>query len=61
LLQVSSGEVLSQPLGEAGWDAIKTSESLAVTLEDAGPVPASPGSPVLFSGLCLNLKGPTET
>jgi anti-sigma-K factor RskA len=60
LLQVSSGEVLRQPLGEAGWDAIKTSESLAVTLEDAGSVPASPGGPVLFSGLCLNLRGPTE-
>lgn len=60
LLQVSSGEVLRQPLGEDGWNAIKTSESLAVTLEDAGPAPAAPSGPPLFTGLCLNLKGPTE-
>jgi len=61
LLQVSSGEVLRLPLGEAGWDAIKTSESLAVTLEEAGTPPAAPTGPVLFSGPCLNLKGPTDT
>jgi anti-sigma-K factor RskA len=61
LLQVSSGEVLRQPLGQDGWDAIKTSESLAVTVEDAGATPAAPTGPVLFSGPCLNLKGPTET
>lgn len=61
LLQVSGGEVLRQPLGEEGWNAITTSESLAVTLEDAGPAPAAPSGPVLFSGLCLNLKAPTET
>lgn len=61
LLQVSSGEVLRQPLGQEGWDAIKTSESLAVTVEDAGAAPAAPTGPVLFSGPCLNLKGPTET
>ena len=61
LLQVSGTEVLRQPLSEAGWDAIKTSESLAVTLEDAGPAPAAPSGPVLFKGLCLNLAEPTET
>ncbi len=60
LLQVSSNDVLRLPLGEDGWDAIKTSESLAVTLEDAGEPPAAPTGPILFSGLCLNLKGPTE-
>lgn len=57
LLQVTSGAVLQQPLGEEGWDAIKTSESLAVTVEDAGPAPAAPTGPVLFQGPCLNLKG----
>jgi len=61
LLQVSSGEVLRQPLGQDGWDAIKTSESLAVTVEDAGATPTAPSGPVIFSGPCLNLKGPTET
>ncbi|WP_193369928.1 anti-sigma factor [Pelagibius marinus] len=60
LLQVSSGEVLRLPLDEDGWAAIKTSESLTVTLEDAGAAPAAPSGPVLYSGLCLNLKGPTE-
>jgi anti-sigma-K factor RskA len=61
LLQVSSGEVLRQPLGQDGWDAIKTSESLAVTVEEAGATPTAPSGPVIFSGPCLNLKGPTET
>jgi anti-sigma-K factor RskA len=60
LLQVSSNEVLRLPLGQDGWDAIKTSESLTVTLEDAGTAPAAPSGPVLYSGLCLNLKGPAE-
>jgi anti-sigma-K factor RskA len=61
LLQVTGSEVLREPLGEVGWNAIATSESLAVTLEDAGAPPAAPSGPVLFSGLCLNLKAPTET
>lgn len=60
LLQVRSNDVLRLPLGQDGWDAIKTSESLAVTLEDVGAPPAAPTGPVLYSGLCLNLKGPTE-
>jgi anti-sigma-K factor RskA len=58
LLQVSGNEVLSQPLGQDGWDAIKTSESLSVTLEDASAAPSAPSGPVVFSGPCLNLKGP---
>lgn len=60
LVQVSGGDVLRQPLGEDGWNAIKTSESLAVTLEDAEAAPAAPTGPVLFQGPCVNLKGPTE-
>lgn len=60
LLQVTSGSVLQQPLGEDGWNAIKTSEFLTVTEEDAGAAPAAPTGPVLFEGPCLNLKGPTE-
>ena len=60
LLQVTSGEVLRQPLGEDGWNAIKTSEFLSVTVEDAGAAPAAPSGPVLFQGPCLVLKGPTE-
>lgn len=61
LLQVTSSSVLQQPLDEAAWNAIRGSEYLAVTVEDAGAMPAAPTTPVLFQGLCLNLKGPTET
>jgi len=61
LLQVVSSESLREPLGEDGWKAITTSESLAVTLEDAGTAPAAPTGPVLFKGPCLILKGWTET
>ncbi|MGD1877409.1 MAG: anti-sigma factor domain-containing protein [Kiloniellaceae bacterium] len=60
LLQVTGGAVLRLPLDESGWVAIKTSESLVVTLEDAGSTPAAPSSPAIFSGLCLNLKGPED-
>jgi hypothetical protein len=60
LLQVSGSDVLRQPLGTDGWDLIKMSESLMVTLEDAGPAPTAPSGPALYSGLCLNLKAPTE-
>ncbi len=61
LLQVSGSEVLRLPLDDDGWNAIKTSESLAVTVEEAGTTPTTPSGPPIFSGLCLNLKGPTET
>jgi anti-sigma-K factor RskA len=61
LIQVAGAEVLQLPLGEDGWDAIKTSESLVVTVENAGETAAAPSGRVIFSGLCLNLKGPTET
>src|SRR3546814_8046852 len=36
LLQVTGAEALRQSLGEDGWDLIKSSEFLNVTLEDAG-------------------------
>ena len=61
LIQVTGNEVLQQRLGDTGWDAIKTSESLIVTEEDAGQTPAAPSGEVIFSGLCINLKGPTDT
>jgi len=61
LIQVAGGDVLQLPLGKEGWDAIKTSESLVVTVETAGETAAAPSGQVIFSGLCLNLKGPEET
>src|SRR3546814_9537119 len=48
LLQLAGGEVLRQPLDEAGWKAIAASESLSVTLEDAGAAAAAPRGPVLL-------------
>ena len=53
--------MLQQRLGEEGWNAIKTSESLIVTVEESGQSPAAPSGEVLFSGLCITLKGPTDT
>lgn len=61
LIQVAGNEVLQQRLGDAGWDAITTSESLIVTVEDAGETPAAPSGEPIFSGLCLSLKGPADT
>jgi anti-sigma-K factor RskA len=61
LIQVAGNAVLQQRLGDEGWNAIETSESLIVTVEEAGEAPAAPSGEVLFSGLCLTLKGPTET
>jgi anti-sigma-K factor RskA len=61
LVQISGSEVLQQRLGDEGWDAIKTSESLIVTVEDAGTTPSAPSGDAIFSGPCVNLKGPTET
>src|SRR3546814_4438603 len=58
LLQVTGAEALRQSLGEDGWDLIKSSEFLNVTLEDAGAAPTAPTGPVLFQGPCINLKGP---
>lgn len=60
LLQVAGGKVLQRRLGEEGWNAIKTSETLIVTVEDAGQPPTAPSGEILFSGLCINLKGPSD-
>src|SRR3546814_10739986 len=50
-------EALRQSLGEDGWDLIKSSEFLNVTLEDAGAAPTAPTGPVLFQGPCINQIG----
>lgn len=61
LLQLTGGDPVGQPLDEAGWDAVKSSESLIVTLEAAGQAAASPSGPVLYSGPCINLWEASET
>ena len=55
LLQLAGNEPMGQPLGEDAWNAVKTSESLIVTLESSGTSPTAPSGPVLFSGPCINL------
>lgn len=55
LLQLASEDTVGQPLGEDAWNAVKTSESLIVTVESGGASPTAPSGPVLFSGPCINL------
>ncbi|NIA70098.1 hypothetical protein HBA54_15945 [Pelagibius litoralis] len=61
LLQLAGDEQTGQPLDKGGWDAVKSSESLIVTLEAIGSAAAAPSSPVLFSGLCINLWEANDT
>ncbi len=44
-------------LTEAHWKLIKTAHSLTVSIESAGSRPTAPTTPILYSGLCINLKG----
>ena len=44
-------------LSETAWKLIRGAHSLTVNIETAGTTPVTPTSPVLYSGLCLNLKG----
>lgn len=61
LLQLTGGETLGRPLDEAGWNAVKTSESLIVTLENTDQAATLPSGPVLFSGPCINLWETSNT
>ncbi len=55
LLQLAGDDPAAQPLDKDAWNAVKTSESLMVTLENSGTAPTAPSGPVLFSGLCIAL------
>lgn len=61
LLQLAGDEAAARPLDEDGWAAVKSSESLIVTLEPANQTPASPSGAVLFSGPCINLWEASDT
>ena len=55
LLQLASDEPAAQPLGKDAWEAVKSSETLIITVENAGPAASAPTGPVLFSGPCIDL------
>jgi anti-sigma-K factor RskA len=57
LLAIASAQSQQIRLSESEWKLVRTAQSLAVNLEAAGTAPATPTSPVLYSGLCINLKG----
>lgn len=44
-------------LSDEAWKLVRGAERLAVSLEPAGATPAAPTSPLIYSGLCINLKG----
>lgn len=62
LASITSNTPFEQALSDQDWQRIKSSESLVVSQETADGEPAEehPGS-ILYSGLCINLKGPPGT
>ncbi len=61
LTTIAGGAAFLEPLSDEGWQHIKTAESLIVSLEPLGAAAEAPVGPILYSGPCLNLKGPPET
>lgn len=57
LVAFAANGVQRSPLSEVGWKLIKESESLAVSVEAAGARPTAPSSPLIYSGICINLRG----
>jgi anti-sigma-K factor RskA len=57
LVAFAPGKPQQLALTEAHWKLVKSAHSLAVSVEAAGSAPSAPSSPILYSGLCLNLKG----
>ena len=61
-LTTIAGEVaFLEPLGDEVWQHIKAAESLIVSLEPSDAAAEAPAGPILYSGACLNLKGPSDT
>jgi anti-sigma-K factor RskA len=44
-------------LSDDAWKLVRNAQSLAVSVEPAGATAAAPTSPLIYSGLCINLKG----
>jgi anti-sigma-K factor RskA len=57
LVAFTPGQLQQHALSEADWKLIRNAHALAVNIEPAGSNPSTPTTPVLYSGLCLSLKG----
>ncbi len=57
LIAFTPGQPQEVALSETQWKLIKSAHSLAASVEPAATVAIAPTTPLLYSGLCLNLKG----
>lgn len=57
LAEIASDQPQQIVLTDQDWKLIKNADSLVVSIEAIGGEPTQPTTPVLFSGLCINLKG----
>ncbi len=57
LLAFAPGKQREFAIAESDWKLVKTAHSLAVSIEPAGGTSAAPTTPLLYTGLCINLKG----
>ena len=44
-------------LSDDAWKLVRGAQSLAISIEPSGPAPSAPTTPLIYSGLCINLKG----
>ncbi|HEX2828751.1 MAG TPA: anti-sigma factor [Burkholderiales bacterium] len=44
-------------LSDEAWKLVRGAQSLAVSVEPSGATPSAPTTPLIYSGLCINLKG----
>jgi anti-sigma-K factor RskA len=44
-------------LNEDAWKLVRSAQSLVISMEPAGVTATAPTTPLLYSGLCINLKG----
>jgi anti-sigma-K factor RskA len=57
LIAFTPGKAREFALSEEGWKLVRTAHSLVVSVEPATTVAVRPTTPLLYSGLCINLKG----
>lgn len=44
-------------LSGEGWKLVRGAQSLAISVEASGATPNAPTTPLIYSGVCINLKG----